>query len=61
MVKTRLWETMEEDIVSSVNPLFLSLFYESLQENEENEESEKEEICGKTPREPSLTIFPKTA
>ena len=35
MVKTRLWETMEEDIVSSVNPLFLSLFYESLQENEE--------------------------
>ncbi len=41
MVKTRLWETMEEDIVSSVNPLFLSLFYESLQENEEQKGGER--------------------
>jgi len=38
MMKSRLVETMENDIVSSVNPVFLSLFYEPLDEDEEGKE-----------------------
>jgi transcription-repair coupling factor (superfamily II helicase) len=36
IVKTRLVETMEENIISSVNPVFLPIFYESLDEQEDD-------------------------
>jgi transcription-repair coupling factor (superfamily II helicase) len=38
MVKTRIAEAMENDIIPSVNPMFLPLFYETLVEEEEGRE-----------------------
>jgi len=46
MMKSRLVETMESDIVSSINPVFLPLFYETLDEDDEKKECFASNVSG---------------
>ena len=57
ITRTRLTEVIENDLISSINPLFLPLFYESFEREEREISSESPAEAGKEDFQPALGTF----